>query len=172
MFNLFKKKVTVQEYGHQTWLFCCDSAESFYLQFKPKFQAEGYLNNPMADRKFMDESMHLHIWVVFCALGKENRNVLDVVSSFAMDFNMEQQDKQVSIRDRYDLYYQAYSKDMEELQINKCSWPRGLGKTAIQCLVNYKSLSSEFLEMEVQVALLENINTVRKIRNEVKIVGS
>ena len=169
MFNLFKKKVTAQEYGHQMWLFCCDSAENFYVTFKPKFQAEGYLKNPTTDRKFMDEAMHLHIWIISCALGIENRNVLDVVNNFAMTFITEQQGKQVSIRDRYALYYQAYSKDMEELQKSKYAWPQGLGKAALQCLVNYKSPSPEFIEMEVQVTLLDTMNVVRKMRADVKI---
>lgn len=169
MFDLFKKRVTAEKYGHQMWLFCCDSAENFYVTFKPKFQAEGYLKTPTEDRKFMDEAMHLYIWIISCALGTENRNVLDVVNNYAMDFIIEQQGKQVSIRDRYALYYQAYSKDMEDLKKGSWTNPTGLGKTALKCLVDYKSHSEAFIEIEVEMALLGTINVVRKMRADVKI---
>jgi hypothetical protein len=169
MINFFKKEVTAENYGHQLWLFCCDSAEKFYLTFKPKLQAEGYLQNSVADRKFMDETMHLNLWIISCAFGAENHNVLEVVNNYAMNFIIEQQGKQISIRDRYALYYQSYSKDIEEIQKSKYAAPRELGKTALQCLVNYKSHSPEFIEIEIEMALFEAINTVRKMRSETKI---
>jgi hypothetical protein len=172
MFNLFKKKITAKEYGHQMWLLCCDFAEQFCLNFRPKLQAAGYLQNPTEDRKFMDEAMHLHIWIISCSFGAENHNVLEVVNNYAMNFIIEQQGKKVSIRDRYALYYQAYSKDMEEIQRSKNAWPRELGKTALQCLINYKSHSPEFIEIDVQTVILGAINQVREMRNKITIIGS
>ena len=168
MFNIFKKKVTAKEYGHQLWLFCCDCAEKFCLDFRPILQEAGYLKNPSEDIKFREEAMHLHIWIISCALGVENSNILDVVNNYAMLFIIEQQGKQVSIRDRYALYYNAYSKDMEEMQ-NEGAWPRELGKTALQCLVNYNSVSSNIIEAEVEATILGAINHVRKVRSEIKI---
>jgi len=171
MFNLFKRKVTVEEYGHQMWLFCCDSAEQFCLHFRPQLQAEGYLKNPTADRKFMDEAMLLHLWIIYCAFGAENHNVLEVVNNYAMNFITEQQCKKASIRDRFALYYQAYSKDIEEIQKSKYAWPTGIGKTALQCLVNYKSPTREFIETEVEGIIMGAINQVREMRADVKIRG-
>jgi hypothetical protein len=113
--------------------------------------------------------MYLNLWIISCAFGAENHNVLEVVNNYAMNFIIEQQGKQISIRDRYALYYQSYSKDIEEIQKSKYAAPRELGKTALQCLVNYKSHSPEFIEIEIEMALFEAINTVRKMRSETKI---
>ena len=114
--------------------------------------------------------MHLHIWIISCALGAENSKILDVVNNYAMDFIIEQQGKQVSIRDRYALYYNAYSKDMEDIQIKgTAAWPSRMGKAALQCLVNYNSVSSDFIETEVELTILDTMNAVRKMRSEIKI---
>lgn len=116
----------------------------------------------------MDEAMHLHIWIICCALEAENQDVLEVVNNYAMPFISEQQRKQVSIRDRYALYYQAYSEDMEDIQKDK-PWPTALGKAALQCLVDYKRDSQEFIETEVQMVIIGAITQVRKMRADVQI---
>jgi hypothetical protein len=170
MLDLFKKKVTNEEYGHQMWLFCCDSTKAFCLNFRPKLQAEGFLKNPIADRKFMDEAMLLHLWILSHALGIENRKILDVLHNFAMAFIVEQQGKQVSITDRYELYDQATSKDME-LQ-NKQPTPTMLAKTAFKCLVNNKNSDINFFILtELHLTLYSTIRVVRKLRGDVKIRG-
>ena len=86
-----------------------------------------------------------------------------------MDFITEQQSKQISIRDRFALYYQAYSKDIDEIQNNKCAWPARMGKAALQCLVNYKSPKPEFIETEVQMVIMGAINQIREMSKKTKI---
>ena len=139
MFNLFKKEVTAKECGHQMWQLCVDFTEQFCLRIRPELQAAGYVKNPIEDRKFMEETLHLHIWIIFCALGNKTENdmILEVFNDCAMPFISEQQRKQVSIQERCKNYYQAYSKHIEALQNGGVSID--MAKTALPCLVvNYK----------------------------------
>jgi len=168
MFNLFKKRVTAKESGHQTWLYCINLAEQFCLRFRPELQAAGYVKNPDEDRRFMDEAMNLHIWIIFCTFGHDNSHdtILEEFNNCAMTFVLGQQGRGVSMDDRFKSYYQAYSKDIET--IKKRGIYTDLAKTALQCLVvNYKGCEP-IIEMTVQMDIMSSITATHKLQNEIR----
>lgn len=170
MFNLFQKKATAKDFGHQMWLYCVNNAEQFCLDFRPQLQAAGYVRNPNEDRRFMDEAIHLHIWIIFCALGndKSNDKALEEFNNYAMTFIMSQNARQVSIQERCKTYYQAYAKDMEVLQNGGTSMNMAI--TAIKCLIhiNSQDLPAELvvIKMAMQIEVMGKLNIVCKIRKE------
>ena len=164
MFNLFKKQVTAEAYGHQLWLLCCDWSEKFCLNYRPKLRLAGYLQNPTEDRVFMDEAMRLHLWIISYALGVENRNVLDALHNHAHGLNIV---NSKTLREIYAIYNTAASKEME-LQDAGLTQP-ALGMTAIQYLVNNKAHTEDITAMLVRIEIEDVINAVRKMRMEVKI---
>jgi hypothetical protein len=161
MLNLFKKKVTVEEYGHQMWLFCCDCADKFCLDYRPKLQQAGYLKSSNADRHFMEEAMRLHLWIISRALGNEDRNILDVLHSHAHGLNL------VNSRTLSDLYaiYDHAALKYNDLRGNGVEQPV-IAMTALKCLVNDDAYSDCVVELLVQIDINYTSNAVRKIRSE------
>jgi hypothetical protein len=166
----WNKTISKEEMGKKLWQFCCDSAENFCLSFRPKLQAKGFLKSPMSDRTFMDEAVKLHLWIISRMLELTNSDVLVVLNNFAVNSGIVHHQGQTSqtLRERYALYDQAASKDME-LQ-NKGLTPTFLAKTALQYLVNNKTLDSDFIiESEVHLTLCDTMRAVSKLESDFKI---
>lgn len=164
MFDIFKKQVTASVYAHETWLFCCNCAEKFCLEYRPKLQEVGYIQNPSANKLFMDETMRLHLWIISRALGAENRDILDALHNHAHGLNFV---NSVSLRDLYAIYDTVASRE-RELQDAGVGWPL-LAKAAIQRLVNDSNFSDVVIPMLVHVDIQIVISAVRETRSRFKI---
>ena len=161
MFNLFKKKVTVEEFGHQMWLFCCDCAEKFCLDYRPQLQAAGYLKNPTADRLFMEEAMRLHLWIISRALGNEDRNILDMLHNHAHGLYFV---NSRTLSDLYEIYDHAAIKS-DDLRGKGIGQPV-VAMTALKYLVNDNAYTDCVLEPLVHIDINMTFNAVRKVRSE------
>jgi hypothetical protein len=176
MFDLFKKRVTAEKYGHQMWLFCCDSAENFYLSLKPKFQAEKYLKDPTADKMFINETIILHYWMISWVLNKDTV-ILDVLKNYfwsapvGLDIQLTQTQPIETITKRFGRYSEAFSQDLEASSRGLSS--ARLPRIVLQCLVNEKSDTDMPFGFEmfviVQSRIFDTMKTVRKLRDDVKI---
>jgi hypothetical protein len=164
MFTLFKRQISPQECGHQWWLFCCNCADKFCMNYRPKLKAAGYLQNPTADRLFMDEAMRLHLWIISRSLGAADREVLDVMHNHAHGLTIV---NGKTFPELYAIYDKAASKEME-LQDAGLRQPV-LAMTVIQYLVNDKAHSEVVIAMEIHIDIDIVINAVRKTRSEFKI---
>jgi hypothetical protein len=86
----WKKTVGTEEMGRGLWELCCNVAEEFCANLRPKLQSKGFLRDPAEDRKFMLEAMQLHIWIISLALEKDG-SVLDVVHKIFGNWDATQQ---------------------------------------------------------------------------------
>jgi hypothetical protein len=176
VFNLFKQKVTAEKYGHQMWLFCCDSAENFYVTFKPKLQTEGFVHNPTADRMFINETIILHYWIIWWVLNKDTA-VLDVLNNYfwsapvGLDIQQTQAQAPETLTKRFARYDEAFSKDLD--MSARGGLTTRLPKTVLQCLVNENPDADLLFGFEmflaVQSTIFETMKTVRKLRGDVNI---
>ena len=166
MFNFFKKGVSAEIYGQQLWQFCCDCAEKFCLNYRPKLQAEGFLRNPTEDRIFMDEAMRLHLWVISRALGANDRNILDALHNHAHGQSFV---NSISIVQLYAIYDKAASEEME-LFDKELAQPL-LAITVLQYLVGNKAHSEIVIAMEIHIDIQILIGVVRQTRSEFRITS-
>lgn len=164
MFNLFKKQVTAEAYGHQMWLLCCDWSEKFCLNYRPKLRSAGYLQNPTEDRVFMEEAMRLYLWIISRTLGVEDRNVLDALHNHAHGLNIV---NSKTLCELYAIYDKAASEEME-LQ-DKGVGQAVLAMTALQCLVNDTAYNDYIIAIEVHIDIDIIIKVSREMRSQFKI---
>ena len=158
--------------GQQLWLFCCDCADNFCTNFRPKLQAEGFLQNSNADRLFMCEAMQLHLWIISCALGIKDRDVIDVLANFAINSGLAHHQGHASktMRDRFVLYDQAFSEDRELLAKGCSASATVLADTALQCLLQNENYERNcVISVEVALSLLSAFGAVKDVRAKFKI---
>lgn len=165
---LWRKTVSKDQMGQQLWLLCCDFADKFCMEFRPKLQAEGFLQDSSSDRVFMFEAMLLHLWVISLAFD-EDRPVLDVLHNFAANWYATQNHGQTSgrLNERYASYNKAFYQDAE-LHAKGLS-PQVLADTTLQCLLqNEKHGMDCVITDEVGLAIMNTYTAVKNCRAKFK----
>ena len=171
----WKKTVSKEEVGQALWQLCCNFAEDFCINLRPKLQAEGFLRDPAKERVFMEESIVVHFWIIWSVLNTD-RAVLDVLNNFFNNWDIDQNQARVSerLQERFQLYIEAVSKD-KELHARGLP-PTEFACTALQCLLNDgKPIERNigiFILTEVDSRLSSTFPAVRKFREELKIRGA
>ncbi len=166
MFNFLKKGVSAEIYGQQLWQFCCNCAEKFCREYRPKLEAAGYLRSPSEKRAFMDEAMRLHLWIISRSLGASDRKILDVLHNHAHGLNSV---GGKTFHDLYSIYDRAASEEME-LQDQGHPHPL-LAVTALQTLVGNKNFTDIVIAMEIHIDIQTLIGAVRQTRSEFRITS-
>ena len=164
MFALFKQDISAKVYAHETWLFCCDCAQTFYEKFKRKLKAAGYLRTPTEDQIFMAETMRLHLWVISNALGDNDHNVLEQLHNHAHGLNVV---NSKTLRELYVIYNEAIAKEIEAKE-KGVGWPV-LASTAIGQLVNNKAHAEVVIADEVHSDLSSFHAAICETRSKFKI---
>jgi hypothetical protein len=164
----FKKSITKQDMGQALWKLCCDFSEDFCTTFRPKFQANGYLQDATKDRAFISEAIIVHFCLIWYTLIEE-QEVLKVFNGFHNSWLITMEPRLVAVmQKRIETYFEAMAIDEELLQ--KGLLPGKLAITAVDCLLNegkpHEANVSFTLSNEVQLSLWSTIPSIRKFRDE------
>jgi hypothetical protein len=161
----WKKTISNEEVAHVLWQNCCESAEDFCTNFRPKLQAQGFLTNPAENSHFNLEAMQLYHWANWLTFG-DKAPVLSLLAKMFANWDRTQQQGRASktSQQRCDLYYQAY------LQDEKRPHPTKLAEAVLQCLLNtQKPVKSFLLTAEVHLRIYGHVQGLLKLRAQFNI---
>jgi hypothetical protein len=164
MFNWLKKELAAEEYGHQMWLYCCDTSEKFCGDFGPMLEYSGFLKGANCSQVFADETIKLHLWIVSRVLGVQDRDVLDALHNHINT----SPNLFTNLRDRYALYDRENAKDIELI---RQGLPQvGLAEAFLEVVGNKRPDSTVLVEtVAIQCTIGEVFKTVSEKRKRVTI---
>jgi len=160
--------------GQALWQLCCESAEDFCTNLRPKLQVKGFLLDPAKDNMFMCQAIIVHFWIIWSALNKD-RAVLDVFNNFFNGWLITQQARVLeTVQARFAMYHETLAKD-EDLAARGLM-PMAFATTALQCLLDNENSAERpvgfMILSEVGIRLSSNFPAIRKFREQFTILGA